>query len=147
MSRPVWSDTQPPARYMAPSRIRTSRGCSRGSSHQNTGNASSVPTVPGALGASPAPNPSARKCAGWLSAKRRLGCTPVLVEVIKAPSHKRNRLARGIDGHHTRAAFHAAHTSKGKPETGSQLDDLCLLGRRRREAQLIVVAAGERTAL
>ncbi len=88
---------------------RSRRPASSGESHPAStaysGNASSVPTVPGASGASPVPNPSAMKCAGCESRKPALGRTsawPASSEVVEPAPGDRERLARGIEQAHPR---------------------------------------------
>src|SRR5512143_2942874 len=49
---------------------------------QNSGRPSSVPTVPGALGASPLPKPNAIRCAGWPRRNWKSGREVVITGVL-----------------------------------------------------------------
>src|SRR2546425_568205 len=72
-SRPVRPHAQTPIPKKTTMTPKRASGGSQRSSRMKRGNASSVPAVPGASGASPVPNPSAMKWAGWAKTKREAG--------------------------------------------------------------------------
>jgi hypothetical protein len=81
----------------------------------------------------PLPKPSARKCAGWLSAKRRFGRATILTEVIKALAEvikalvrERKNPSRRVEHCDTGAGLHAADGRERQPQAPRQLDDLCV---------------------
>src|SRR5688572_11175010 len=100
--------------------------------------ASSVPHVPGAKRTSPTPKPSAMKCAGCDSRKRASGC----LEMVVAESIDLDRLAVGSQQAHALAAPDLADLSQGNAEHLLQVVDALARVRMRREAELVVVAAG-----
>src|SRR5699024_12166334 len=65
--------------------------------NHHTGIAASVPNVPGALGAKPEPNPSARKCTGLLSRNLSVGFNALLLKKESDPN---------LEGRHHRAIHH-----------------------------------------
>src|ERR1043165_36704 len=110
------------------------------------GSATSVPAVPGATGESPAPNPSAMKCAGCDTRNasdgwRRMTST----EVIESARRGRKGLAFLVPNDQTGSRLDTAYPRQRE----AKLDRERLQGRlctlRRREAQLVIVAAGEKT--
>src|SRR5689334_5213167 len=117
----------------------------RGCMSQNNGHATSVPNVPGATGASPAPNPSAMKCAGFASRKRTLGRALRLAEMIKPALRQRHGLAGVIDHHHAAAGFHRTDARNIHLDLPGAHVDLIAQIYRRSEGELVVVSARERT--
>src|SRR5258708_25335506 len=101
--------------------------------------ATSVPKVPGAFGARPAPKPSAMKCAGW--ARRNFASGPG--EVVVSAAIDAHRLAVGSDQAHALAALHLADAREGHAEDVGELGDAVARGGRGGEAELVVVAARE----
>src|SRR5688572_27546066 len=85
---PVTPQAQTPSAYIQAMMPTTTSGSPRSRSSHQSGNATSVPAVPGAKGDRPAPKPSAMKCAGWLKAKRACGRAMIIrrscCEVIEA---------------------------------------------------------------
>src|SRR5258706_11075201 len=100
------------------------------------GNATSVPKVPGAFGASPAPNPSAMKCAGWPARKRASGAR----EVVVSAAIDLHRLAFGVQAHALAALDLADAGERDVEDVGEIRDALARVGGRG-EAKLVVVAA------
>src|SRR5258708_33341046 len=101
--------------------------------------ATSVPKVPGALGARPAPKPSAMKCAGW--ARRNFASGPG--EVVVSAAIDAHRLAVGSHQAHALAALHLADAREGHAEDVGELGDAVARVGRGREAELVVGAARE----
>src|SRR6185503_9684641 len=106
---------------------------------RNIAHPSRVPNVPGALGASPTPNPRAMKCAGCATRKRASGAG----EVVVSAAIDLHRLAVGAQQAHALAALDEADASERDAEHVGQLRDALPGIRRRGEAQLVVVAAGD----
>src|SRR6185503_967391 len=107
------------------------------SSRPTIGMATSVPKVPGARGASPAPNPSAMKCAGCETRKRRSG----LGEMVEAAAIDLHGLAVGSHQRHALAAADLPDARDRHAEHLVQVLDAVARVGRRREAELVVVAA------
>src|SRR5258705_6090978 len=120
-------------------------------SSQYSGNASKVPTVPGAAGARPAPPPKATMCAGCRHMKRHDGAKAASGKMIVTPAHHAQRSAIGR-AHDEARRFTAmrAHTAyAGHPHARASADLRYRVARgaRRGKAQFVVIAAPEqRTA-
>src|SRR5690348_18224329 len=95
--------------------------------------------VPGARGASPAPNPRAMKCAGCATRKRASGA----LEVVVSAAIDLHRLAVVAQQAHALAALDLAHARDRDAEHVGQVFDAVARVRVRGEAELVVVAAGE----
>src|SRR6185503_10175219 len=106
---------------------------------RNIAHPSRVPNVPGALGASPTPNPRAMKCAGWATRKRASGA----LEVVVSAAIDLHRLAVGAEQAHALAALDLPHPRDRDPEHVGQVLDALAGVRVRGEAKLVVVPARE----
>src|SRR5688572_23987811 len=98
----------------------------------------SVPTVPCAAGARPQPNPSAMKCAGCETRNRASGSR----EVVVAAAIHLHRLAVGTQEAHALAPPHLPDAAQRHAEHLLQVVDALARVLVRREAELVVVAAG-----
>src|SRR6478672_2787074 len=139
-SRPVRSHAHTPTKKRG---IATNATASAGMtcmSAQQIGNATSVPAVPGAIGDRPAPNPSAMKCAGCETRKRASGRSG---EVVVSAAIDLHRLAVGAQQAHALAALHLPDARERHAQHVGELGDAFARVGRRREAQLVVVAAGD----
>src|SRR5690242_1730574 len=118
---------------------RNSSGGVCGAISQNSGHATSVPKVPGATGARPAPNPSARKCDGLANIKRSVGRALSRAEVIKAALRQEDRTSLIIDDDDTVAAFHCTDARNRDAGLSRALLDPVPLRARSGERQLVIV--------
>src|SRR5258706_2163937 len=140
-----------PSKNAAPSTASAAKELVDAASSQYSGNASRVPTVPGAAGASPAPAPRATTCAGCRHMKRHDGARGASGEMIVAPTHypQRGAVGRAHDelGRITAMRAHAAYAGHTHARVAARPRDAFARGARRGKAQFIVVAAGkQRTA-
>src|SRR5512139_767733 len=150
-ARPVRPHAHTPMRKAAMTRMmRFGRSGAAAAISQNSGRPSRVPTVPGAFGASPLPNPNATRWAGCRSRKRTSALSPTPLpgageglfgEVVIAGLFKLQRPAVGIDDGEAGLGGDAAdarHRHAGRLRGGG--DRVAPLGGRG-EAELVVVAA------
>src|SRR5688572_4224192 len=150
--RPVTPQAQTPARNSAPASASSACGGRYAPSAQPSAHAASVPAVPGANGASPAPKPNATTCAGWEKAKPARGRSTIIAascagEMIEAAA-VRDRLARRVEHLQHRGARRGAGLDGADPrqrdlQLARQRLELPALRLRGGEQQLVVVAAGK----
>src|SRR6266508_2175525 len=142
-SRPVRSAAQTPIANEATTMSMNPRSPVKARNNAATGSATSVPTVPGAIGDRPAPNPKAMKCAGCENRNLSDGAFRIgsAAEMIECRRQGLQRPAVFVPHDESCALFDAADAREREVELLRQRADVCCRSRRRSEAQLIVVAA------
>src|SRR6266508_3256973 len=143
-SRPVRSAAQTPIANEATTMSMNPRSPVKARNNAATGSATSVPTVPGAIGDRPAPNPKAMKCAGCENRNLsdgtfRIGASAA--EMIECRRQGSQCLAVFVAYEQSPALFDAADAREREVELLRQRADVRGRARRCSEAQLIVVAA------
>src|SRR5438552_1591034 len=149
-SRPVRSAAHIPITNDATTLSMNPRSPVKARNNAASGNATSVPTVPGAIGDRPAPNPKAMKCAGCENRNLsdgafRIGSGSVAVEVIECRRQGLQRFAAFVEHHESGALFDRADAREREVHLLRHHADLRRRARRRSETQLVVVAARQHT--
>src|SRR3989475_4454896 len=145
-SRPVRSAAQTPIANDAATMSMNPRSSVKARNNAASGSATSVPTVPGAIGDRPAPNPKAMKCAGCENRNLsdgafRIGLASSAAEMIECRRQGLQCLAVFVAYEQSPALSDAADAREREVELLRQRADVRGRARRCREAQLIVVAA------
>src|SRR5688500_9999929 len=123
-ARPVTPQAQTPIAKSTASAAKYSGAPSLGPASQKIGSARSVPKVPGASGARPAPAPKAMKCAGWRSTKRAEGrasaaALPSAEMVEPLPLHFQ-RMADRVEHFDARTAAASADDAADEHDFGAR---------------------------
>src|SRR5215213_5459927 len=149
-ARPVTPHAQTPIAKSAASAAKYSGAPSLGPASQKIGSARSVPKVPGATGARPAPAPKAMKCAGWRSTNRAEGACPPArpsAEMVEPLTLQPERIADRVEHCDAWTAAAAAHDLTDQHDFGARgrggAHDCRAAAPRSGETQLVVVAPCE----
>src|SRR3989442_8525079 len=149
-SRPVRSAAHIPIANDATTLSMNPRAPVKARNNAASGNATSVPAVPGAIGDRPAPNPRAMKCAGCENRNLsdggfRIGLGSVAAKMIECGRQGLQRLAIFIAHDEVCALFDRADAREHELDLLCQCADVRRRARRCSEAQLIIVAACQQT--
>src|SRR5437762_3760043 len=142
-SRPVRSAAHIPITNDATTLSMNPRSPVKARNNAASGNATSVPTVPGAIGDRPAPNPKAMKCAGCENRNLSDGAFRIVLaaEMIECRRQGLQRLSVFIAHDEACTLFDRADAREREVDLLRQRADLRRRARRCSEAQLVVVAA------